>query len=105
VRGRDYNEVEPGRRALSLADPQDALDVLADPAGVLARLGSQSPLIRYYAETRDGQTHMLSDFISREELHRLDLLARSPAGHSRQRRRQPVLSDREDRIGLAGRPP
>jgi DNA-binding CsgD family transcriptional regulator len=68
-----YNEVELGRRALSLADPQDALEVLPDPTGVLARYGGQNPLIRHLAETRDGRARMLSDFITRAELHRLDL--------------------------------
>jgi hypothetical protein len=68
-----YNEVEPRQRAISLADPEDALDALADPGATLARLGEQNPLISYYASTRDGRAYKISDFIGLAEFHELDI--------------------------------
>ena len=68
-----YNEVEPRQRAISLADPEDALDALADPGATLARLGEQNPLIGYYSSTRDGRAYKISDFIGLAEFHELDI--------------------------------
>jgi DNA-binding CsgD family transcriptional regulator len=68
-----YNELERGNgRAISLFDPPGSM-TLDDPAGALVRLADQNPLIAHYVRTRDGRAYKLSDFITRRELHRLDL--------------------------------
>jgi DNA-binding CsgD family transcriptional regulator len=68
-----YNELEQGNgRSISLFDPPGSV-ALDDPAGTLVRLADQNPLSAHYARTRDGRAYKLSDFITRRELHRLDL--------------------------------
>ncbi len=65
-----YNEVE-SERAFVLMDPSDRLDVFEDPGALLARTSASHPLIARYARTRDGRAYKLSDFVTREQLHRL----------------------------------
>ena len=67
-----YNEVnlESGE-TLALLDPSEA----AFEGGVetFARLAYQHPVIQYHSETGDPRARAISDFLSQEELHSLDL--------------------------------
>jgi DNA-binding CsgD family transcriptional regulator len=76
-----YNEVEP-ERAFVISDPADALDMFDDAGATLARNGGNHPLIVHYARTRDGRAYKLSDFVTREQLHRLPVYREifGPAG-------------------------
>jgi DNA-binding CsgD family transcriptional regulator len=67
-----YNEVE-AERGFVLMDPPDQLDVFDDPGATLARNGANHPLIAHYTRTRDGRAYKLSDFVTRDELHRLQV--------------------------------
>lgn len=66
-----YNEVEGERRAYVISDPEDALALFDDPGATLARNSANHPLIAHYARSRDGRAYKLSDFVTREQLHRL----------------------------------
>lgn len=65
-----YNEVEPDR-AFVVMDPPDQLAQFDDPGGLLARNSTNHPLIVRHQRTRDGRAYKLSDFVTREQLHRL----------------------------------
>jgi DNA-binding CsgD family transcriptional regulator len=67
-----YNEIE-AERGFVLMDPPDQLDIFEDPGATLARNSANHPLISYYTRTRDGRAHKLSDFVTREELQRLQV--------------------------------
>jgi DNA-binding CsgD family transcriptional regulator len=73
-----YNEIDPARgQALMVLDPP-SLD-RSGLEGQLAfqRLAGQHPVLRYHARTGDGRALKISDFLSRDEFHRLDLYAES----------------------------
>jgi DNA-binding CsgD family transcriptional regulator len=67
-----YNEIRPDTgEAIALLDPVHAL---ADEAvEAFAEFAHQNPLVAYERRTRNGQAVRLSDFVSRRELHRLEL--------------------------------
>lgn len=59
-------------------DPADAASIVVPeaPAELLAlfpRLVHQNPIVCHVAKTQDGRAYRISDFITQEELHRLDL--------------------------------
>jgi DNA-binding CsgD family transcriptional regulator len=59
-------------------DPASTV-VIADPpppharVTVFAQYAHQNPLVDYYARTRDGRAFRFSDFVTLEELHKLEL--------------------------------
>lgn len=67
-----YNEInrQTGEVAVRLAPP-DALgeSALED----FGRYAHEHPLINYYAETRDGRAHTISEFLDQASFHQLDL--------------------------------
>ena len=67
-----FNEVNVAReRILAVTDrPVPDHDRLAE---TWARYSAQHPLVRYAAETGDGQAVKLSDFLTEAEFHRLEL--------------------------------
>lgn len=73
-----YNEIDPvGGQALMVLDPH-ALDHSGlEGQRAFQRLVHEHPVLRYHARTRDGRALTISDFLSRDEFHRLDLYAES----------------------------
>lgn len=67
-----FNEVNVARgRMLSVADRH--VERYAELEPVWERYSGGHPLVRYIAETGDGQAIKISDFLSEDEYHRLDL--------------------------------
>lgn len=67
-----YNEVHGDTGTMTAAaDPIDAMT--PDAPEVFVRLAHQNPLFTRFQATRDGRPYKWSDFITRRELHRLDL--------------------------------
>ena len=66
-----YNEIARGAPPIVVSDPGNILDEHA--AAVFESLAWQNPLIAYYAETGAEHGVRFSDFLSRRELHRLDI--------------------------------
>jgi len=66
-----YNEIARGAPPIVVSDPGNILDEQA--AAVFESLAWQNPLIAYYAETGAEHGVRFSDFLSRRELHRLDI--------------------------------
>lgn len=67
-----YNEIDPGRgEALAVVDPEEAL--LDEAVEALGLYAEQNPLIAYEQRTGNGLAVKLSDFVSRRELHRLEI--------------------------------
>lgn len=67
-----FNEVNVARgRMISVADRH--VDGYAELESVWERYSAEHPLVRYIAETGDGQAIKLSDFLSEREYHRLEL--------------------------------
>jgi DNA-binding NarL/FixJ family response regulator len=67
-----YNELDRGRRhSFALLDPPEAGFPGMDE--VLAEHMDDNPLVTYHARTDDGGARMISDFITRRELHRRPL--------------------------------
>lgn len=73
-----YNEINRARgQAVMVLDPASL-----DPSGIegqtaFERLAGQHPVLQYHARTGDGRALKISDFLSRDEFHRLDLYAES----------------------------
>lgn len=67
-----YNEVElaTGETFMVLAPDGVAFDGIGE---AFARFAHQHPVIRHHSETGDPRPRTLSDFLSEEELHALDL--------------------------------
>ncbi len=67
-----YNEInrETGEVAV-LTTPEGAL--AESTLETFGRYAHEHPLINYYAETRDGRAHTISEFLDRRSFHRLDL--------------------------------
>ena len=79
-----YNEIGPGRGHTRYADyPARALDPATQ--AVFAAHVHEHPLINYYGATGSGEPVMISDFLTREQFHRLGLYAefyrRRPVEH------------------------
>jgi DNA-binding CsgD family transcriptional regulator/GAF domain-containing protein len=73
-----YNEISPARgEALMVLDPPSLNRSGLEGQSAFQRLAGQHPVLRYHARTRDGQALKISDFLSRDEFHRLDLYAES----------------------------
>ena len=69
-----YNEVrERPEDIVAITDPDEAIRVAGVAEGFAQFAASQHPLARYQARTGDGRALRVSDFVSRRELHRLDL--------------------------------
>lgn len=67
-----YNEVNPvARRTIVVAIPEDSLK--PESAGVLDRYLEQHPTIHYIRTTGDGSARKISDFLSMDDWHALDL--------------------------------
>lgn len=67
-----FNEVDPdAQRVVALLDPPD-YEVTDAQVEAFGRLAREHPLIRHHA-TGDGSAHKLSDFVTRDELHRTAL--------------------------------
>lgn len=67
-----YNEVDlESGETLALLDPSEA--AFEGGLEAFARLAHQHPVIQYHAETGDPRAHAISDFLSQEELHSLEL--------------------------------
>jgi len=67
-----YNEVDAKTgETFTLIDPAEA--AFPGIAEAFSRNAHQHPVIRHYAETGDPSAHSLSDFLSADELHELDL--------------------------------
>jgi len=73
-----YNEINPSRgQALMVLDPPTLDRSGLEGQTAFQRLAEQHPVLRYHARTGDGRALMISDFLSRDEFHRLDLYAES----------------------------
>jgi len=70
--GVGYNEVDPrGPRLLAYTDPEDYVpEHFADD---WVRLAHEHPIYAYMQRTGDGSPRTISDFLSREEFHELEL--------------------------------
>jgi DNA-binding CsgD family transcriptional regulator len=67
-----YNEVDlESGKTFALLEPSEA--AFAGGLEAFARLAHQHPVIRYHAETGDPSPRAISDFLSQEELHSLEL--------------------------------
>ncbi len=67
-----FNEVDTeAPRAFFCAYPEDPTDEAT--LSEFPRLVQQNPILQYQRRTSDGSAHRISDFISNEELHRLEL--------------------------------
>jgi DNA-binding CsgD family transcriptional regulator len=72
-----YNEIGAQTGAVHIvADPADSLNVSADMLETFGELVLQNPLAAHFAHTGDSRALRMSDFISRRELHALDLYDR-----------------------------
>ena len=67
-----FNEVNAARNRINAVTDRP-LDGHASLAAVWEKYSSQHPLLRYTAETGDGQAVKISDFLSTREYHRLEL--------------------------------
>ena len=73
-----YNEIDPSRgEALMVLDPPSLDRSGLEGQEAFQRLAGQHPVLRYHARTGDGRALKISDFLSRDEFHRLDLYAES----------------------------
>jgi len=73
-----YNEINPGGgQALMVLDPPSLDRSGREGQMAFQRLAAQHPILRYHARTGDGRALKISDFLSRDEFHRLDLYAES----------------------------
>jgi len=73
-----YNEINPaGGQALMVLDPVSLDRSGLDGQMAFQRLVRQHPVLRHHARTGDGRALKISDFLSRDEFHRLDLYAES----------------------------
>jgi DNA-binding CsgD family transcriptional regulator/GAF domain-containing protein len=73
-----YNEINRARgQTLMVLEPAslDSSGVAGQTA--FARLAGQHPVLQYHARTGDGRALKISDFLSRDEFHGLDLYAES----------------------------
>jgi DNA-binding CsgD family transcriptional regulator len=69
-----YNEIGPGRGRTRYADyPAGALD--PSTQAVFAAHVHEHPLVNYYRATGSGEPVMISDFLTRQQFHRLGLYA------------------------------
>jgi DNA-binding CsgD family transcriptional regulator len=72
-----YNEIgADSGEVYVVADPADSLNVRADMLEAFGELVLQNPLAAHCAQTGDSRALRMSDFISRRELHALDLYDR-----------------------------
>lgn len=73
-----YNEINRSRgEALMVLDPPSLDRSGLEGQAAFQRLAEQHPVLRYHARTGDGRALKISDFLSRDEFHRLDLYAES----------------------------
>jgi DNA-binding CsgD family transcriptional regulator len=71
-----YNEINSARgQALMVLDPPSLDRSGLEGQRAFQRLAEQHPVLRYHARTGDGRALKISDFLSRDEFHRLDLYA------------------------------
>jgi len=72
-----YNEIgtETGELYV-VADPADSLDQSSEMFEAFGELVRQNPLAAHFARTGDSRALRMSDFVSRRELHALDLYDR-----------------------------
>jgi DNA-binding CsgD family transcriptional regulator len=67
------NDIGPDPETIVIvADPQPPPELIP----TFARYARQNPLVDHYARTRDGRVFRFSDFITREQLHALELYKR-----------------------------
>jgi DNA-binding CsgD family transcriptional regulator len=66
-----YNEIRPGATAIVFADP--VVTLAPEDELMLATLALQNPLVAHFVSTGDGRALRFSDFITRRQLHHLDL--------------------------------
>jgi DNA-binding CsgD family transcriptional regulator len=67
-----YNEVDAETgETFAIVEPMSQM--FDGFAAVFSKYATQHPVIRHHAETGDGSAHTLSDFLSEDELHELDL--------------------------------
>jgi hypothetical protein len=68
-----FNEVDPSRqRAFALYDRQET-SFFEGALERFAELQAQHPVIRYISETGDGSAKKISDFVTRDQFHALDI--------------------------------
>jgi DNA-binding CsgD family transcriptional regulator/GAF domain-containing protein len=73
-----YNEVNrANEQALMVLHPASLGASGVEGQRAFARLAAQHPVLQYHARTGDGRALKISDFLSRDEFHRLDLYAES----------------------------
>jgi DNA-binding CsgD family transcriptional regulator/GAF domain-containing protein len=73
-----YNEINPVLgQALMVLNPPSLDRSGLEGQRAFQRLANEHPVLRYHARTRDGRALTISDFLSRDEFHRLDLYAES----------------------------
>jgi len=73
-----YNEINPtGGRGLMVLDPLSLDRSGLEGQMAFQRLVKQHPVLQHHARTGDGRALRISDFLSRDEFHRLDLYAES----------------------------
>ncbi len=73
-----YNEINPSLgQALMVLDPPSLDRSGLEGQRAFQRLAEQHPVLRFHARTGNGRALKISDFLSRDEFHRLDLYAES----------------------------
>jgi len=69
-----YNEINPSEsRAVMVLDPPSLNRSGMEGQKAFERLAGQHPVLQYHARTGDGRALKISDFLSRDQFHRLDL--------------------------------
>jgi len=73
-----YNEINPSEsRAVMVLDPPSLDRSGVEGQRAFERLAGQHPVLQYHARTGDGRALKISDFLSRDQFHRLDLYGES----------------------------
>src|SRR5207237_4599172 len=73
-----YNEINPSEsRAVMVLDPPSLDRSGVEGQRTLERMAGQHPVLQYHARTGDGRALKISDFLSRDQFHRLDLYGES----------------------------
>jgi DNA-binding CsgD family transcriptional regulator len=72
-----FNEIDlDSGRAVFVASPPEEEDADQETRAAFPRLVQQNPILQYQDRTGDGSAHRLSDFLSAEALHGLELYQR-----------------------------
>jgi DNA-binding CsgD family transcriptional regulator len=68
-----FNEVDPTANRASFVSRPESMGMGRPEAAAWQRLAYQNPILDYFRRTGDGSARRMSDFITRDELHALEL--------------------------------